>query len=641
MPDRYYQEYGPIQRRRSSGSLAPDDPPPMTNTLVEVEPIPVTQRPYRAASDIRRRRRRRAPLGLLLAVLIGAASFLALPYAANLLAGDRAMDGVSVQGQPIAGIDRAAIQAMLEQRYGPFMRAPLTIAFEGRTWTPTLDQLGVQFDLDRAADDALAAGHRGGPLERVRELWALWRGGLDVAPRLSVDAGRLQAYLTGLAAQIEQPPRDAALSVAEGKVIPTASRPGRQALVDATTIDILYALRTLQPQQVVLRTRTLAPAVDDAGIAQAVADARALLNGPLVLQRGDQSWTWEPNKIAGMLSIKVAGDHMTVDLDRDRLAREIAKLAQVVDSGSVEPRVTFRGGKLKITQPGEVGWRLKQAEAADAISATLRLPNRQLALPVQELTPQVTAKTLPSLGILELVGEGKSSFAGSAAYRITNIKAGAARMNGVLIPPDGEFSFNTQLGAVDEANGFVEGYAVIGQRTQLEWGGGVCQDSTTVFRAAFWAGLPITERHAHPFYISWYDDYSFPDQAGPGMDATIFTGGPDLKFKNDTGHWLLMEAIADEDAQVLSVRLYGTRPNRTVSVSGPQIDRVIPAPADPMVVFDSSLPAGSVKQTDHARKGMDIVVYRVITENGAKKIPEPFYTSFKPWPDVYVKGTGQ
>ena len=348
-----------------------------------------------------------------------------------------------------------------------------------------------------------------------------------------------------------------------------------------------------------------------------------------------------PAKLAELLVTKVDNDRMTVDIDPARLAKAVAKLSQVADSGSVEPRLAFRNGKVKMIEPGETGWRIDQNQAAAAISETLQLAKREIVLPVEELTPQVTAKTLPSLGIVELVGEGKSSFAGSAAYRITNIKAGAARLNGVLIPPGSEFSFNTQLGAVDESNGFVKGYAVIGQRTQLEWGGGVCQDSTTVYRAAFWAGLPITERHAHPFYISWYDDFSFPNDAGPGMDATIYTGVLDLKFVNDTGHWLLMEATTDDNAQVLTVRLYGTRPNRTVTAKGPEINRVIPAPSEPMIITDASLPAGTVKQTDHARKGMDIAVYRVISENGIQKTPEAFFTRFKAWPDVFVKGTGQ
>jgi len=423
-------------------------------------------------------------------------------------------------------------------------------------------------------------------------------------------------------------------------VLPTAAQPGRQALADASAIDIMRGLQTLEPQSVVLRTRTLAPAITDAAMAPAIADARALLAAPLVLRRAEQSWTWQPNKLAELLTVKAEHGQVTVEIDPDRLARAVEKLAQLVDTGSAEPRVAFRGGKLKITQPGQTGWQLKQPEAGAAITQALRRPKRELALPVQELTPQVTAKTLPSLGIGELVGEGRSSFEGSADYRITNIKAGAARINGVLIPPGSEFSFNTQLGEVDDSNGFVKGYAVIGQRTQLEWGGGVCQDSTTVFRAAFWAGLPITERHAHPFYISWYDDFSFPNESGPGLDATIYTGVSDLKFMNDTGHWLLMEAIADESAQVLTVRLYGTKPNRSVSVRGPEVGNIVPPPDEPVIVTDSSVPAGTVKQTDHARKGMDITVYRVITENGVEKPPEPFFTRFKAWPNVFVKGTG-
>src|SRR5262245_42925397 len=100
MPDRYYQEYGPIQRRRASGDLAPDDPPPAVAALPEIEPAPLA-RPQRSSRQEIRQRRRRSPLGLLLLVLIGVAGFLALPYAVNLFADDRAIDGVSLQGRPI------------------------------------------------------------------------------------------------------------------------------------------------------------------------------------------------------------------------------------------------------------------------------------------------------------------------------------------------------------------------------------------------------------------------------------------------------------------------------------------------------------------------------------------------------------
>jgi len=244
MADKYYQEYGPISRRKAAGTLSDEAPQLDSGPQPEIEPLPLA-RPTRRR--VARRKRGRGLLGLLLLVLAGVGAFLALPYAVNLFAGDRAMEGVSLQGRSIAGMSRDEIRAQMEQRYAAFLRAPVTISFEGRSWTPTPQQLGLGFDLDQAAEQALAAGHRGGPIERVEELWAIWQGGLDVAPRLSVDAGRLQVYLTGIAAELERPPRDAALSFAEGKVLPTAAQLGRQALADASAIDIM---RGLQKQKI-------------------------------------------------------------------------------------------------------------------------------------------------------------------------------------------------------------------------------------------------------------------------------------------------------------------------------------------------------------------------------------------------------
>src|SRR5258706_9854312 len=154
MPDKYYQEYGPISRRRAAGTLGGDESAPEPEPAPELEPAPLP-RPARRDPPRARPRRWRSLLGLLLFLLIAGAAILALPYATNVLAGDRAMDGISLAGQPLAGKNHAEIRALLEQRYGAFIRAPLTLTFEGRTWTPTLDQLGVSFDLDRIADDTL------------------------------------------------------------------------------------------------------------------------------------------------------------------------------------------------------------------------------------------------------------------------------------------------------------------------------------------------------------------------------------------------------------------------------------------------------------------------------------------------------
>jgi vancomycin resistance protein YoaR len=638
MSEKYYQEYGPMRRRRGKSHEKAENRPLEPVTELEADRPRMPQR-----SALPPRKRRRTPIRLLVLMAVGVALLLASPYALAyalpLLSGTRVPQGISVQGQPVGGLSREELRQQLETRYGAFLNAPVTLVYGDRTWTPTPRELGVTLDLDRTVERAMTAGG-GTPLERLKGMWTLWRGGLDLAPVVSVDSTRMQAYLMKIAPDVELTPRDAALSLTAGKVIPTSAQIGRQILVDATSVDLLNAVRSMQPQPVAVRTRTLSPAIDDAAMAPVIAEAQQLLKSRLVLKQGDRSWEWDEERIASFVGVHVEHGSVSLEIDQDRLARQVEKLAQVVDSGSVEPRVAFRDGELKIVGDGTTGLRLDQNRAADEIVTALRSDNHSLALPVETVNPHITPQTLPELGIRELVAEGRSSFAGSAEYRVTNIKAGAQRMNGVLIAPGEEFSFNTQLGEVDASNGFVEGYAVIGNRTQLEWGGGVCQVSTTVFRAAFWAGLPFTERHAHPFYISWYDDYSFPDQSAPGMDATIYTGVLDLKFVNDTGKYLLMETEVDTDAQVLTVRLYGTRPDRVVNVVGPETTNEVAPPAEAVYVTDPTLPAGTIKQTDHARKGMDINVYRVIEANGTKSAPELFFTRFKAWPDVFVRGIG-
>jgi vancomycin resistance protein YoaR len=558
------------------------------------------------------------------------------------------MPGVSVQGMPVGGMSRQEVSAALATRYDRFLRHPVRLSYNDQTWTPHLAALGVSFERERLAKQTLEPGRRGSPITRIRELWTLWNQGIDLAPRLTLDWQQLQTYLAEeVSSTLDYPPEDASLSVASGKVIGTPARDGLQTLIDETAHDVALALHHLTPRDITIRTRPLLPTLDNQALTRAEERAQSFLSPTLTLSHTTGTWQWDAEKLANLLKVEPREEAgaLHIEIDPERLTREVERLAQVADSGSAEPRLHVEGGALHIVQEGQTGWRLRQHEAAHLISTTLHLssgPTRTVALPMEEIRPRITPENLHTLGIVELVGEGKSSFAGSAAYRITNIKAGAARLDGVPIAPGEEFSFNTQLGEVNAEHGFVEGYAVIGNRTRLEWGGGVCQNSTTVFRAAFWAGLPITERHAHPFYISWYDRFAYgPHGNGPGMDATIFTGVSDLTFVNDTGNWLLMHAHVDEANQIFTVQLYGTNPGRQVLFDGPYISNEVRAPSTPVYINDPSKPAGTLYQSDVARSGRDIVIYRTIVENGVEVRQDSFFTRFKAWPNVFIRGTGR
>ncbi len=207
----------------------------------------------------------------------------------------------------------------------------------------------------------------------------------------------------------------------------------------------------------------------------------------------------------------------------------------------------------------------------------------------------------------------------------------AGKLRSAVIPPGDEFSFNTIVGDVTAENGFVDSVIIVGDRTEVGVGGGVCQVSTTAFRAAFWAGFPIIERVPHSYWVSWYNE--------PGLDATIYTPDVDFRFRNDTAHYLLIQPEVDAAAGRITVRFYGTRPDRAVEMMAPVRANLQPAPK-PLYVEDATLPAGTIKQVDWGKEGMNVTVNRVITYGDGRVQQDKFVSRYQPWQAVYRYGPG-
>ncbi|MBO9322767.1 MAG: peptidoglycan binding domain-containing protein [Roseiflexus sp.] len=576
-------------------------------------------------------------LAVIMLVLLGIAGGITSVYRSY---EGRIYPNVSIQGIAVGEMTPEQAESALRSRYAAFLRQPVVITYGDRQWTPTLDELGMTFDFRGAVDAAYNAGRGRGVVDDVRELAAIWQHGLDVPLHVSYDETRAQAYLTQLAREIERAPADAQVRLDGAQIAIVGAVIGRQVLVDATLAHVSQQLQAFVPAMIPLQTREIPPRLDDATVAAARAQIETILQGPLTLRVGKNEYKWTVADLADMIIINrvpsAEGDRIAVTLDQDMIARRIRQIADETEKPGTRPRVAWNNGDLKIVKPGKPGLRLDEVRARDMVIAAVMGRDRTLELPMVPTDPPVTEANLHQLGIRELVSIGKSDFTGSAAYRVHNIGVGMQLLNGLLIAPGEEFSFNKNIGQINAANGFVEGAAIIQNRTQQEFGGGICQDSTTMFRAAFWAGLPITERWGHSFYISWYDKYALgPRGNGPGLDATIFTGGPDLKFINDTGAWLLIQAWSNPKTGVAQIELYGTKPNRTVDLTHKVYDHV-PAPTEPVFVADPKVPRGTIKHTDKARGGMTIDVYRLVVENGAPRPPELFRTRFRPWPNIYT-----
>ncbi|MYC94225.1 MAG: vancomycin resistance protein, partial [Caldilineaceae bacterium SB0661_bin_32] len=184
--------------------------------------------------------------------------------------------------------------------------------------------------------------------------------------------------------------------------------------------------------------------------------------------------------------------------------------------------------------------------------------------------------------------------------------------------------------AVSGANGFEDSAIIWGDRTAVGVGGGVCQVSTTVFRAALEGGFPFLERHNHGYVVSWYGD--------PGFDATIYTPYVDLRFLNDTDAHLLIQPVVNSAEGVLSFRFYGTKPDRVVEI-GEAVYEDVKQPGAPIYQEDASLEAGQIKQVEWAKEGLTATVIRKVTENGVTR-EDPIRSVYRPWNAMFLYGPG-
>ncbi len=293
-------------------------------------------------------------------------------------------------------------------------------------------------------------------------------------------------------------------------------------------------------------------------------------------------------------------------------AFKLSKNGQEVDVQKLKKEI--------VTKMSEVG---KNGKAK-----TFKLP-----VPVRVLEPKVSTEKINNYGIRELIARGTSSFAGSIENRAYNINLAASRINGALIAPGEVFSFNQTVGDISGLTGYKQAYVISGGKTILGDGGGVCQVSTTLFRAALNAGLPIVERNQHAYRVGYYEQ-----DRGPGVDAAIYTPSVDLKFKNDTNKHILVQAYPDMINYTLTFELYGTHDNREVIINEPVILSTSPAP-EAEYIDDPELPKGEIKQIDFAAAGANVYFTRIVKRNGEIIQDNKFSSNFRPWKAVYLRGT--
>lgn len=317
----------------------------------------------------------------------------------------------------------------------------------------------------------------------------------------------------------------------------------------------------------------------------------------------------------------------------------IQELSDRIDIPAQDALFTFQNGRVTAFRLSHNGRRLNSKISLQHFNAAVAaLPHALtyhiiINLPVEETLPEITTENINSFGIKEHIASGYSEFHGSIPGRIHNVALAASRLNGVLIAPGETFSFNKTIGDISAATGYQSAYIIKDGRTMLGDGGGVCQVSTTLFRAALNAGLPIVERHAHAYRVHYYEEAGYK----AGLDATVFSPSVDLRFTNDTPSHILIQTKIDITNMTLLFDLYGTKDGRDVHIYNHVVYGQTPPPAA-LYQDDPTLAPGQVKQVDWAAWGAKASFAYKVTRGNEILQNTTFYSNFRPWQAVYLQG---
>jgi len=590
----------------------------------------------------------RATFLLLCVVLV---ALLGSALAFELYHADRIYPGVRVWGVEVGGMRPEEAAGALREGLG--FDAPLVAlsGLEGSQVVQTMRpvDLGLALDPGATLASAYALGRDGpaamGVLEHVR----LLARGADLPPVVIHDERAIRFYLETLAEQVYRPPTDATLTLDGVTPVVNPAHAGRYLDVEATLATLVPAATRLAPAEVDLVVREIPPPIADAEPARA--QAEALLAGPLTLvlahpREGDPGpWVLSPEQLAAMVTLRVEGaeeggpGELHAALDEGALRAYLEGVAPALVVEPVDARFHFDEGtgQLEPISPSREGRALDVEGSAARVVQELAVSNRYVALVIQSVPPRYPdTATAEGLGIVEQVAEGDSYFIGSPSGRDHNIRLATPKFDGIVVPPGETFSFNHYLGEVSAEAGYDESYITAGEQLAVEVGGGICQVSTTAFRAAFWGGYPIVARWYHNHRVGYYE----LRDAGVGMDATVYSPHVDFKFTNDRAHPLLIETEIEEDAHRLVFRFYSTDDGRRVEKEGAEItDETEPGP--PIYQLDETLEPGTVTRWQSAVNGLTATIERKVYDaEGNVLYDDAFVSEYAPRRASYHYGPG-
>lgn len=513
--------------------------------------------------------------------------------------------GIKVAGVSIGGKTKSEAEKTLGQSTSQIEKNGLKISIEEKSFTLDAKKIGLKYNLETSLDKAFKKNKMNLNLLNLRDR--------DVEIDYEVDQARVSEEIKGILVKSNIPAQDSKISFQNNQIVFSEEKSGQ----GVTNIELMAGAREAignLKTEFMLKTHTLDPRFTR----EILESKRSLLNDffkeSIKLTSEGKIYEVKKEEMAGWIET-VKGE--TISLNKDVITKYIQGLALNINHEPVNAQLNIQDGKVTVFSLSSDGKKLMEEESIQRI-IDRAAADRQIELAVETKKAEVNEGSMENLGLKELISVGYSDFTGSPQNRIYNIKAGLSRFNGVLIKPDELFSFNQTLGPVEASTGFLEELVILQNKTVPQFGGGLCQVSSTAFRAALNAGLPITARKNHAYPVKYYKPY--------GVDATIYLPNPDLKFKNDTGKYILIQTRIE--GKKVYFEFYGTKKSENLKFAGN------PEGTDASSIVEQVNPA----ITNEGGKGngsFDATIYRLTYDLAGNLIKRDKFFSSYDSPDKY------
>ncbi|MCH7492092.1 VanW family protein [Patescibacteria group bacterium] len=568
-------------------------------------------------------------------LFVGAATIIFV-FSFNARYANKIFPGTSIGNIDLSGMTYEQAKDILVEATNALADRDITISFNNKIYAIQSivgDQANSElalpiifYDVDATIDQLLADSLQQSEMEHIFN----WVTGWQVKPVLVVESTVLIESLQEELGQYETPAIDAAIVIDdEGNITTSPEASGTAFDYDAAVNQLVDILTKLEDGPVFMALNKDVPDITQSSAEAALATANQVLAAaPFSLVYEDKSWPITYDQVQEWLELRKVDSLVTVGLNSEMFYQYLEDIAAEIDVEVKEAKFSIADGRVSEFQLPQQGLALQIFSTAQQVDQKIvQVGVKAIDLIVAEVEPESVDGEVNDLGIKELLGEGRSNFTGSPANRRHNIAIGAAALNGLLIAPGEEFSLIGALGEIDASSGYRQELVIKGNKTIPEYGGGLCQVSTTTFRAVLDAGLDVTARRNHSYRVAYYEPV--------GTDATIYDPAPDFKFINDTENHVLLTTEIDGDDLVF--RFYGTADGRQVEQTKPRVFNIVkPPPAK--LIETTDLAPGVKKCTERAHDGVDTVFTRTITYADGTTNLDEFRSHYVPWQEVCLIG---